>query len=83
MAREMIQGLVPVSRYLTLDPPRPDNSTAEVVLETKLKEVITQHRQRGDLMSLWDEDLSYLLGPALVNYELDRVGSVTFGNEEF
>lgn len=34
-------------------------------------------------MSLWDEDLSYLLGPALVNYELDRVGSVTFGNEEF
>ena len=28
MAREMIQGLVPVSRYLTLDPPRPDTSTA-------------------------------------------------------
>ena len=31
----------------------------------------------------WDARLSYLLAPALVNYELERISNLTFGNEEF
>jgi centrosomal protein CEP76 len=34
-------------------------------------------------MTTWDDQLSHLLSPALAVYELDRIGSITFGNEEF
>ena len=31
----------------------------------------------------WDDDLSFLLNPALAAYENERVTGVTFGNSEF
>jgi hypothetical protein len=31
----------------------------------------------------WDNKLSYLLAPALINYEFERISNLTFGNEEF
>lgn len=31
----------------------------------------------------WDGKLSYLISPALVNYELERIANQTYGNEEF
>ena len=35
------------------------------------------------LSTSWDNQLSYLLSSALSNYELERVGGVTFANDEF
>lgn len=31
----------------------------------------------------WDNKLSHLISPALVNYELERIANQTYGNEEF
>jgi centrosomal protein CEP76 len=45
-APEMLSQVVPVSRYLTLNPPRADSAANEIALEKVLKEVITQHRNR-------------------------------------
>jgi centrosomal protein CEP76 len=83
MDPEMISGLLPAPRYLPLAPPRPDTHLLEAEMELKLREHLTAYRNRLDLMSIWDNDLSYLLSPALYNYELERVGSVTFGRDEF
>lgn len=52
-------------------------------LESELKQSIQQHRNHLDLLTFWDDELGYLLTPALANYELERIGSVTFGSEEF
>lgn len=35
------------------------------------------------LTTLWDDELSYLLTPALAAYELERTTGVSAGNEEF
>jgi centrosomal protein CEP76 len=35
------------------------------------------------LTTSWDNHLGYLLSTALVNYELERLGGVTFANDEF
>lgn len=35
------------------------------------------------LTTSWDNQLSYILTTALVNYEYERVGGVTFASEEF
>ena len=35
------------------------------------------------LTTSWDGQLSYILSSALANYEFERVGGVTFANEEF
>lgn len=83
MAADMVANLVPASKYLPLLPPIPNPYEAELQVENSLKNLIIQHRARTDLLTNFDEDLGYLLSPALINYEIDRVGGVTFGNEEF
>jgi centrosomal protein CEP76 len=35
------------------------------------------------MKTTWDGKLSYLISPALVNYELERIANQTYGNEEF
>ncbi len=36
-----------------------------------------------DYKTAWDGKLSYLISPALVNYEFERISNLTYGNEEF
>ena len=36
-----------------------------------------------DMKTNWDGRLSFLISPALVNYEHERISSQTYGNEEF
>ena len=84
MDPEMIDGLLPIaSPQLPLLPPMATTAQAEVDLERELKGYITQYRNQREMITIWDEDLAYLLTPALVNYELDRIGSITYGNDEF
>lgn len=36
-----------------------------------------------ELKTAWDGKLSYMISPALANYELERISNFTYGNEEF
>lgn len=62
------------------------NSVAseEKLVEQLLKEKISSVRHNDEhLTTIWDNHMGYLLSTALVNYELERLGGVTFANEEF
>ena len=62
------------------------NHTAqeEKLIEQLLKEKISSVRHNDEhLATSWDNHLGYLLSTALVNYELERLGGVTFANDEF
>jgi centrosomal protein CEP76 len=83
MAVDVLDRLVGVTKQLPLLPPLGNVALEEGKLENDVKKMISSNRERNDLMTHWDDDLAYLLAPALVNYELDRVGGVTYGNEEF
>ncbi|CAG9334919.1 unnamed protein product [Blepharisma stoltei] len=83
MAPDILQSLIGSAKYLPLLSPIPNPQEEEIKIENELRGMIVAYRERMDLLTHWDEDLSYLLQPALVNYEMDRIGSVTFGNEEF
>ena len=52
-------------------------------LEQIIKKKIVSFRKSLELKTNFDEKLSDLLHPALVNYEMERVSNVTYGNEEF
>ena len=83
MAPEVLSGLVGSSKLLPLLPPLNNPQVEELRIENELKKIVMGYRERMDMITHWDDDLAYLLAPALINYELDRVGSVTYGNEEF
>lgn len=56
----------------------------EKLIEQILKEKLGSIRMNDEHLSTsWDNHLGYLLSTALVNYEYERVGGVTFANEEF
>lgn len=53
-------------------------------LENQIKQKITDYRMSTLLISpIFDDNLAYLLSPALCNYELERVCGLTFGDDEF
>ncbi|XP_076112649.1 centrosomal protein of 76 kDa-like [Mytilus galloprovincialis] len=62
----------------TLDPTLVSND-----LEQQLRVLLFEHRRDLGLTTVWDDQLSYLLTPALAAYELERVTGITAGNEEF
>ena len=59
-----------------------DNYKIEVEIEKEIKSKISKYRKSIlfdkylglDINTQWDNKLSYLISPALVNYELERVG---------
>jgi centrosomal protein CEP76 len=55
----------------------------EINLENDLKTRVLHYRKSLEMSSQFDNRLSYLLSPALCNYELERVSNSTYGNEEF
>jgi centrosomal protein CEP76 len=52
-------------------------------LERQLKSIIVLHRKDGGLNTSWDDNLSYILSPALASYETERLTGISVGNEEF
>lgn len=52
-------------------------------LEQELRYLVMQHRRDQGLTTTWDDQLSYLLTPALSSYETERLTGITAGNEEF
>jgi hypothetical protein len=56
----------------------------EKMIEALLREKFGSIRMNDEhLGTSWDNHLGYLLSTALLNYEFERVGGVTFANEEF
>ncbi|GFN79292.1 centrosomal protein of 76 kda [Plakobranchus ocellatus] len=62
----------------TLDPHLVSND-----LEQQLKVLVLEHRRDLGLTTSWDDQLSYILTPALAAYETERITGITAGNEEF
>nr|XP_060630998.1 centrosomal protein of 76 kDa isoform X3 [Anolis sagrei ordinatus] len=60
-----------------------DAAAASNELELQLRILVAEHRKDLGLATVWDDQLSYLLSPALAAYELERTTGVSSGNEEF
>ncbi|KAK3589311.1 hypothetical protein CHS0354_026966 [Potamilus streckersoni] len=52
-------------------------------IEQQLRVLVIEQRRDLGLTTMWDDQLSYLLTPALAAYETERVTGLTVGNEEF
>ncbi|XP_041454827.1 centrosomal protein of 76 kDa-like [Lytechinus variegatus] len=66
-----------------LVPSHLDSSLVSNELELQLRALTMDHRKDLGLTSVWDEELSYLLNPALASYETERMTGLSTGNEEF
>ncbi|XP_015269858.1 PREDICTED: centrosomal protein of 76 kDa isoform X2 [Gekko japonicus] len=60
-----------------------DAATTSNELELQLRVLVAEHRKDLGFATVWDDQLSYLLSPALAAYELERTTGVSSGNEEF
>ena len=82
MDEEQLKKIAPLNFPVSFREPEGLKSLEET--EAVLKEKISDYRMSSMLVSTYfDEGLSYILSPALVNYELERISGLTFGNEEF
>jgi len=52
-------------------------------LENELRVLVYEHRTDMGLMTVWDDELSYLLTPALASYEFEQCHGVTIANDDF
>ena len=83
MDKDKIRQLTKYSIVPILDLIQVDKYKSEVQIEKILRMKITKYRASIDLPTQFDEKLSHILSPALVNYETERVSNYTFGNDEF
>ncbi|KAM8870817.1 centrosomal protein of 76 kDa isoform 1-T1 [Spinachia spinachia] len=63
--------------------PSLDPAAASNQLELEMRFLVSEHRKDLELVTVWDDHLSYLLSSALSAYELERCTGVSCGNEEF
>ncbi|XP_005103634.1 centrosomal protein of 76 kDa [Aplysia californica] len=66
-----------------LSPSVLDSALVSNDLEQQLRVLVMEHRRDLGLTTQWDDQLSYILSPALAAYEVERVTGITAGNEEF
>ncbi|MEE6464551.1 hypothetical protein FKM82_006291 [Ascaphus truei] len=52
-------------------------------IELQLRVLVSEHRKDLGLTTIWEDQLSYLLSPALASYEIERTTGISAGNEEF
>lgn len=85
MSPSMINILSPSHGIGYLMPSTMHNvGSEEKAIEAILKDKIGSIRMNDEhIATSWDSQLGYLLQTALLNYELERLGGVTFANEEF
>lgn len=60
-----------------------DSALVSNDMEHELRSLVTDHRRDLGLNTTWDDELSYILTPALAAYELEHSTGVSAGNEEF
>lgn len=66
-----------------LCPPTLSRIEASEGVEKELKAQLVQFRLERDLATHWDDQLEYILAPALVSYEAERELGCVLANEEF
>ncbi|XP_018412337.1 PREDICTED: centrosomal protein of 76 kDa isoform X1 [Nanorana parkeri] len=60
-----------------------DAATESNEIELQLRVLVSEHRKDLGLATVWEDQLSYLLSPALAAYEMERCTGISAGNEEF
>ena len=83
IAKEKIESLPKYSITPILDIINVDKFKIENDIEKILKNKIAKYRNSIELKTVFDMKLAHLISPALVNYEMERVTNLTYGNEEF
>ncbi|CAB3981640.1 Centrosomal of 76 kDa [Paramuricea clavata] len=76
-------GLPTAAVFPPLCPSSIDATTTSNHLEYSLRSLVEDLRQDMGLSTVWDDELSYLLTPALAGYELEHQTGLSVGNEEF
>lgn len=89
MSGEAIKSVCPPGATSSVPPFPPlcastiDAAVTSNEMEVQLRVLVSEHRKDLGLSTVWDDQLSYLLSPALAAYELERTTGVSAGNEEF
>ncbi|XP_068860494.1 centrosomal protein of 76 kDa isoform X2 [Aphelocoma coerulescens] len=89
MSGEAIKSVCPPGATSSVPPFPPlcastvDAAVTSNEIEVQLRVLVSEHRKDLGLSTVWDDQLSYLLSPALAAYELERTTGVSAGNEEF
>ncbi|XP_063253031.1 centrosomal protein of 76 kDa isoform X2 [Prinia subflava] len=89
MSGEAIKSVCPPGATSSVPPFPPlcastiDAAATSNEIEVQLRILVAEHRKDLGLSTIWDDQLSYLLSPALAAYELERTTGVSAGNEEF
>lgn len=66
-----------------LYPASVDSALVSNDMEYELRSLVADHRRDLGLNTTWDDELSYILTPALAAYELEHCTGISAGNEEF
>lgn len=66
-----------------LYPATVDSALVSNDMEYELRSLVTDHRRDLGLNTTWDDELCYILTPALSAYELEHCTGISAGNEEF
>lgn len=89
MSEEAIKSICSPGSTISLPPFPPlcsallDGATESNEIELQLRVLVTEHRKDLGFTTVWDDQLSYLLSPALAAYEIERTTGISAGNEEF
>ncbi|XP_038952595.1 centrosomal protein of 76 kDa isoform X8 [Rattus norvegicus] len=89
MSEEAIKSVCAPGATTSLPPFPPlcastiDASATSNEIEMQLRLLVSEHRKDLGLTTVWEDQLSYLLSPALASYEFERTTSISAGNEEF
>ena len=82
----LLASLTPLPHAPLSTPTLPPSSSLEALNEEKLRALVDAYRGRLGLRSpgvIWDDELAYLLAPALASYESERVAGCTVGESLF
>ena len=83
LPKDKIAGLTKYSVTPILEVINVDKYKVEMDMEKIIKGKISKYRTAMELKTTFDNKLSHLISPALVNYEMERISNLTYGNEEF
>ncbi|XP_030068263.1 centrosomal protein of 76 kDa [Microcaecilia unicolor] len=89
MSEEAIKSVCSPGSTTSLPPCPPfcasmiDAAAVSNEIELQLRILVSEHRKDLGLTTIWDDQLSYLLSPALAAYETERTTGISAGNEEF
>ena len=83
LPNDKIKNLPKYSLFPILELIPIDKNEIEIKIERILKQKVTNFRLNQNQKTVFDDKLSFIIQPCLVNYEMERVSNLTYGNDEF